>query len=226
MSCPVLNGYYSRTKRTISNSLDEKLYEDVLDQWVSLLNDVAEVEPNLTTQRLRAFYCVEVLYWHFCADVLAAVDYRSSMAKLKQHRLDRSWKGLGKLLQLLDKISEDVSLNSLCIAMRGATLSNNEEGVSSFRDYAATTRRNLRRNKLDKAVELLELTKKAVSELKSELKERTTYTGRVGQMLADGVTLARKTPRLRISLAQDLLNINERNGLRPWQKVYQELPSE
>jgi hypothetical protein len=159
--------------------------------------DVATVTP--TVERLRAFYCVEYLYWYIVPTLGLNLDNLLGPWDVKKD-FKRSRAGLTELVGKLQMVADEVVIRSTELAF------------ASPRTSSVSTGSYLSAN-------LMQRKSSVLAALGAATLLRVKLRGPVGGIHVIGATAATcitTTPSFKLKMLRDLLAINERNALRPW----------
>lgn len=180
-------------------STDAVLYEAEQSAFEDLPArcDVAVITPKI--ERLRAFYCVEYLYWYLVPTLgLNVADLLGPWDVTKDFK--RSRVGLTELVGRLQKVADEVVIRST------------ELSFASPRPSSVSTGSYLYAN-------LLQRKSSVLAALGAATLLRVKLRGPIDGIHVIGATAATciiTTPTFKLKMLRDLLAIDERNALRPW----------
>lgn len=202
--CPVLCSYVRGVERNFL-VLNQALYAEQLEALHELTSYVTKqitgaVDNDPTAQRLRAFYCLEVIYSHLLPQAVSRTNVFTIPDELATKTcFDRTWKGLTDLIEYLRSFADDAKILGVEIDLMGA------QGADA-----------LLKTHLDRLKFVLTSLMKGVSLLRAQLKRETPELGPVGTILAECAKVVEETPDKQYKWALALTNISRENGFRPW----------
>lgn len=212
MSCPLTLTYLSG----LTKWLEEKapiLFAETIDN-VNNLKERSEVVPGTKEyQRLRAFYCVELLYSPLIREALnkdrLLMAYAGShvalapvVAKLTEE-VPRSWEGLGTLIQRVDDLDGEITIQLTELAFaKKARFGEREEVMIEER--------------LKKTLKVFECCSGAAKLLRRSLGNDDSPIRPIGRALAVALEILQVPYSERINYGITLLNISPDNPVTVW----------
>jgi hypothetical protein len=193
--CPVIKAFVAAARARLSLE-NEIVYADANDRLAEISQDLANSSyaRGMTAQRLRAFYCVEILHhWLFSLKEQYPIEALTG-------RAERTYAGLTQLLGELEEFEKGATALRTDYRFRRSQLLGSDE---------------LRLARLPEIVMVVKQLKDMVFILRSRL-TRDTPLGTVGKLLGDTLFMTKKGYYEYTHHAHDLLNISEENGITPW----------
>ena len=217
MSCPLTLTYLKEIGKALEGYDQMRiLYGTVMD-LVDSFKDRADVVPgSMEFQRLRAFYCVELMYSELIRKALdkdklltsyagASVKLGPIVIKLTQE-VPRSWEGLGTLIERVDDLDGELIIQLTEIAFAKKSKFGEREEV-------------MLEERFKKTMKVFELCSEAAKLLRRSLGNDELSIHLVGKALAAAVDVLQLPHQVRVDYGLHLLNISPDNPRSPWQMI-------
>ncbi len=214
MSCPLTLAYLMEIGRLLEGYDKMRiLYGTVIDH-IERLKERAGVVPGTGEFiRLRAFYCIELMYSELIRKALANDKVLSSyegsnvaltpvVAKLTEPT-PRSWEGLGQLINRVDDIDGEITirLTELSFAKKSMV----GEAIEVMLEQ-----------RFNKTLKVFESCAAAAKLLRRALRNYELDLRPIGKALAKSVDILQVPHQERVNYGLTLLNISPDNPVTPW----------
>ena len=180
------------------------LYEDQTVQCRELADTAQGMVVSQASQRLRAFYCLEVMYHLLLPRELSLAGARDSSFS---EGFPRTREGLDQLLAALEALKKRMVVAATESDMVGVK-------ADSTRPDAGA----LKRKGLDRVTILVGHIERTVGYVKTCLRQEEVSVASVGEIFAEVLHYANETLDQCVHHGRILLNISEETGITPWQK--------
>lgn len=189
--------------RELANTSPLSMFRSNEEEWAEVEDMAADSNPIPETQRLRAFYALELTYHNILPQLfLTASDPRMHGVFLSL-RAQRSITGLDELIELSARYKRRASAKRTSVALK-------DEG----RDNSAQVVDLLKRH-----VTIVDQLVTSASKLRSSLKTHTTASLKVvGANLGRALFEANESESDVINQVHIILTINSRNAVTPWKQ--------
>jgi hypothetical protein len=186
-------------------NLNSYMHEPLI-QELRHVEESAETAGNSTTiKRLRSFLCVEIMYHRLCCMALSKADCHREAVRLSEFRADRSWEGLGQVIQVMEEMSDEVTGVDVALSfeMKG-------------RLGEADANRMIKAS-MDPAQGMFRLCVDAATRLRSCLRLRdSVFLNPIGALLATGCQSMNELPVRWVLYASELVRVTEGSAVRAW----------
>ena len=213
--CSVTLAYLKEVKSALT-TMDPNaiIWGDVIEQAADLI-ERAEVVTGLSEfQRLRAFYCVEMMYSTFIREALSKdkvlTKHPGSDIALAPiiigftGPVDRSWEGLGQLIERVDNLDGELAIRLAELAFSKKTKYGESELV-------------LMENRFEVTMKVFELCAESAKALRRSLNKDAPKLAPIGKAMAAAAGLLQIPYSNRLSYGLVLLNISPNNAVTAWQ---------
>ena len=199
MSCPLTAAYLRGVRKNLSEK-DKILYEDLFESLDELEEQCKDSTSSDTSQRLRAFFCIETMKdalpkaLALGLDEKSSAEYEDFIKKFEGPQFKRSWAGLSSLINAIDQFEREIVLEGEEI--RATLPTRDSSNVASM----VADLLNISEGRLNHL-------RRAASILRRDLRDPINEVHRIGSIMAE---FMRKlaTPSNQLSVGRQLLQIN------------------
>jgi len=205
MPCTLTFRYFNNVKKNL-RACDSSgwLSESIVDHLDELFASYDGMDGSAASQKLRAFYCLEVLYHLILPGSLVTAGISPSKYILISRVIPRTWVGLDQLIDVLAQIDKDTTITSTELAIRGVK----DSSVRADASAVQLVQRNM----------VAHLTKKITrlaKQLRAELPNDNVDLEVVGGMFADILHDVGESSMQLVHHAHNLINISAENSISP-----------
>lgn len=188
------------------------LYEDMFPLFEELLQLASVSSPTPASVRLRAFYCLEILYGLWMPVVMADIPSLASgnCYTLLLRGFSRTHEGLEQVSSTLRELQRHLVVTTTEYSMIGAKVKSTRPDASS-----------MRRSKMELLIVMVKVVEKVVKIIKAQLSVDIPNLAEVGRILGESVYFDFSTTQ-HLQFAKNLLNISEETGIPTWKQRQQE----
>ena len=213
MSCPLTLAYLKETGRHLDHASIRVLYGTIIDH-INNLKERAEVVPGTKEfQRLRGFFCVEVMYSDLVRRSLNQDKLLNkwrggtiALAPIIQKLIKpvpRSWEGLSSLIERVGGLDDEVTVQLT-------------ELTFARQDKVGQSEEVMVEERFNKTMKVFEVCTDAAKTLRRSLGNDDLPLQSVGRALALALDILRVPHQERVNYGLILLNISPDNPVTPW----------
>ena len=208
MTCPVTEACFRVVSEYCYSFSKQFLYEDYKDKWEELRQRISKAEPTETTQRLRAFFCIELMYHTIFPAFEVTKELHVLQLEMRNVKFPRDHDGLTKLITLCEKVERNITVTHGELLLSGIEL-----------DALASHALKI----TDKPRSVAESCALASRALRPLLRGSTLGIHSVGTYLGYSLVVANSTIETCARYMHTMLDVTIHNPVSPWSmKSYQE----
>jgi len=174
------------------------------EEWDEVEEAAKESNPTLETQRLRAFYALELTYHDILPSLFFTAPDSQMHGAFRSMRAARSTRGLDEVIELGEKYKKRASSKRTTVAFKNDGRDNSAQVVDLLKKHVAI---------VDQLV-------RSASQLKACLRNSNTPFGlvRVGANLGTAFFQASESDPTVIERVHTIIKINPQNAVTPWKQ--------